>query len=403
MTQDFSNIDRVSVKAAQKLEDMSVFISSGKEEFGIGKFNEMLTKSKLAELPMLSKAIVKQAVIDMKAAGYVFPKRKYGGIDVDVFSHDDIRAIYRHRGVPTYRERFKGGFTLFVGNLKGGVSKTVSTVNLAHALRTHPDLIKDDLRILVIDIDPQSSATMFLAHSLSYGDVQTTAIQAMLNDLPASVLKESFITESSVSGVDVMVSSIDDAFIASEWENLCEEHLPGQAKYSVLRENVIDRLADDYDLVFVDCGPHLDSCLLNTLGAADLLLTPIPPSQVDFHSTCKYLIRLPDLYAKLQESGTPRPKPINLGYMTKVMTEKKDHLQITEIAKEIFGGNMLDEKLPRLDGFERCGETFDTTISANPETYPGSISALTNAKKATYKFARSLMSSIEYIRSDEEK
>ncbi|HIF9512242.1 TPA: hypothetical protein ACX6SS_000541 [Photobacterium damselae] len=40
-------------------------------------------------------------------------------------------------------------------------SKTVSTVSLAHVLHTHPALIKEGLRILVIDLDPQASATMF--------------------------------------------------------------------------------------------------------------------------------------------------------------------------------------------------------------------------------------------------
>ncbi|MEZ8030418.1 AAA family ATPase [Enterovibrio norvegicus] len=401
MFNDMSNIDRVASLSASKLQEMSAFISEGKQELGITKFNELLTKSKVNDLPLLSKAIVKQAVIDMKAAGYIFPTRKYGGNDVDVFSHEDVRAIYRHRGVATYREKFKGGFTIFIGNLKGGVSKTVSSVNAAHALRLHPDLIKDDLRILVIDIDPQSSATMFLTHEFAYGDVDTTAIQAMLNNVSREELKELFICKSQVDGVDVMPSSIDDAFIASQWEALCEEHLPGQGVYSVLRENIIDRLSDDYDLIFVDCGPHLDACLLNTLGAADLLLTPIPPAQVDFHSTMKYLMRLPQLFSKLSEFGVDRSRPVNIGYMTKV-ADKKDHLEITEISKEIFGGHMLDAKIPRLDGFERCGETFDTTITANPETYPGSVQALNNAKKASYSFARSLMSRINFMRSSEE-
>ncbi|WP_263452916.1 ParA family protein [Escherichia coli] len=53
---------------------------------------------------------------------------------------------------------------IFVANLKGGVSKIVTTVTLAHALRVHPDLLRHDLRILVIDLDPQASSTMFLDH-----------------------------------------------------------------------------------------------------------------------------------------------------------------------------------------------------------------------------------------------
>ncbi|SUQ37691.1 putative partitioning protein A [Yersinia ruckeri] len=82
-------------------------------------------------------------------------------------SLQNIIDIYHHRGVPKYRDRHDEGFTIFVGNLKGGVSKTVSSVSLAHGLRAHPHLLYEDLRILVIDLDPQSSATMF-SKSLSF-------------------------------------------------------------------------------------------------------------------------------------------------------------------------------------------------------------------------------------------
>lgn len=59
---------------------------------------------------------------------------------------------------------------------------------------------------------------------------------------------------------------------------------------------------------------------------------------------------------------------------------------------------MLDVVLPRLDGFERCGESFDTVISANPATYVGSIDALKNAKNAAEDFAKAVFDRIEFIR-----
>lgn len=65
----------------------------------------------------------------------------------------------------------------------------------------------------------------------------------------------------------------------------------------------------------------------------------------------------------------------NIGFMSKLVN-KTDHKLCHSLAKEIFGGDMLDVALPRLDGFERCGESFDTVISANPATYIGSSEAL---------------------------
>ncbi|MEG2267128.1 MAG: ParA family protein, partial [Acinetobacter sp.] len=284
-------------------------------------------------------------------------------------------------------------------NLKGGVSKTVSTVSLAHALRTHPHLIYEDLRILVIDLDPQSSATMFLNHAQSIGSVETTAAQAMLQNVSRKELLEEFILPSVVQGVDVIAASIEDAFIASRWEELCFEHLPGQNIYTVLKDNIISKLNKDYDFIFVDSGPHLDAFLSNAIAASNILMTPVPPAQVDFHSTLKYLTRLPELIEMIEKTGATTSLMGNIGFMSKLVN-KTDHKLCHSLAKEIFGGDMLDVALPRLDGFERCGESFDTVISANPATYVGSSEALKNAKSAAEDFAKAVFDRIEFIRAN---
>jgi len=80
------------------------------------------------------------------------------------------------------------------------------------------------------------------------------------------------------------------------------------------------------------------------------------------------------------------------------LSNKADHKLCHSLAKEIFGGDMLDAALPRLDGFERCGESFDTVISANPSTYVGSTEALKNARSAAEDFAKAVFDRIEFIR-----
>jgi len=283
-------------------------------------------------------------------------------------------------------------------NLKGGVSKTVSTVTLAHGLRVHPDLLQYDLRNLVIDLDPQASSTMFLNHANSIGSIMETAAQAMLNDLDAEQLHQHIIQPTIIPGVDIIPASIDDGFVASQWNELVREHLPGVLPSEVLRRNIIDRVGDDYDFIFIDTGPHLDAFMLNAIAASDLLLTPTPPAQVDFHSTLKYLTRLPEMLEQLEEEGiNPRIKG-NIGFMSK-MTSKRDHEMTHGLARDVFTSYILDAALPRLDGFERCGETFDTIVSADPQSYPGSTEALKNAKREAERFTQAVFKRIEFIRS----
>ena len=397
MANDDSQVMKVAQRSERMLLSLTEQIQAQKLELQENSYYQIYAKAALAKLPKLTRASVDYAVNEMEESGYQFDKRAAGSSVKYAMSIQNIIDIYHHRGVPKYRDRHPEAFTLFVGNLKGGVSKTVSTVSLAHALRAHPHLLYEDLRILVIDLDPQSSATMFLNHERSVGLVEATAAQAMLQNVSRDELVNEFIVSSIIPCVDVLPASIDDAFIASSWDELCATHLPGQNVHSVLYDNVVSKLKKDYDFIFIDSGPHLDAFLKNAIAASDLLMTPVPPAQVDFHSTLKYLTRLPELIGIIEESGAECRLQGNIGFMSK-LSNKADHKLCHSLAKEIFGGDMLDATLPRLDGFERCGESFDTVISANPSTYVGSSEALKNARSAAEDFAKAVFDRIEFIR-----
>lgn len=388
---------------AERAKDMLKRLSDEsydyKQEFMTKGFTTTYTKNSLSKLPHLTIAIVNKAMNEMEKDGYVFAKKQIGKTLQYALTIENVVDIYKHRGIKQYKDEHEGGFTLSISNLKGGVSKSVTTVSVAQSLRVHPQLIKYDLRILVIDLDPQGSATMFLNSNVSNGLVNDTAAQAMLKNISREELKEQFIIPSNVNNVDVMPASIDDAFLASNWENLCSEYLPEQNIHSVLRENVIEKLKDDYDFVFVDCGPNLDSMLTNCLAAANLLLTPVPPAQVDFNSTMKYISRLPELTSIIEESGCPIKTIKNIGFMTK-LAKKADHQITTSLAKEVFQGDMLDASMPRSDAFERVGETFDTVISCTPSSYAGSKESLKKAREATENFAISLFSRLDMLRDN---
>jgi cellulose biosynthesis protein BcsQ len=398
MKRDYGDVFEIANRANGMLHGLSNHIEQQRQEFNQKGYYQTFSRNAVANLPLLSKHAVVAAISEMEAKGYEFGKKQTGSTSQYALSIQNVVDIYQHRKVPKYRDKHKSPFVIFVVNLKGGVSKTVTTVTLAHGMRAHPAMLHNDLRILVIDLDPQASSTMFLSHTNSVGSVLETAAQAMLNDLDTEQLREQFVKPTVMPGVDVMPASIDDGFVASDWDALIAEHLPGVAPSEVLRRNVIDRLADDYDFIFIDTGPHLDAFMLNAIAASDVLLTPTPPAQVDFHSTLKYLTRLPEMLERIENEGIEPRLKANIGFMSK-MTSKHDHLTSQSFAREVFTKSMLDAVLPRLDGFERCGESFDTVISANPNSYPGSADALRKAKQEAEQFSRAVFDRIEYIRS----
>ena len=399
MKRDYGGVGTIALRASALLKAMSQDIEDQRKEFNQTEYYQTFTRNAVAKLPKLSRRIVEQAIKEMEDDGYQFNKKQVGNVEQYALTIQNVIDIYAHRKIPKYRDIHKSPYVIFVVNLKGGVSKTVSTVTLAHALRVHQDLLRHDLRILVIDLDPQASSTMFLDHTHSIGSILETAAQAMLNDLDAETLRKEVIRPTIVPGVDVIPASIDDGFVASQWKELVEEHLPGQNQYEILRRNIIDRVADDYDFIFIDTGPHLDPFLLNGLAASDLLLTPTPPAQVDFHSTLKYLTRLPEMLEQLEEEGVEPSLSASIGFMSK-MTGKRDHETSHSLAREVYASNILDSSLPRLDGFERCGESFDTVISANPQSYPGSAEALKKARTEAERFTKAVFDRIEFVRGE---
>lgn len=352
----------------------------------------------MAKLPKLSRRIVEQAIKEMEDDGYQFNKKQVGNVEQYALTIQNVIDIYAHRKIPKYRDIHKSPYVIFVVNLKGGVSKTVSTVTLAHALRVHQDLLRHDLRILVIDLDPQASSTMFLDHTHSIGSILETAAQAMLNDLDAETLRKEVIRPTIVPGVDVIPASIDDGFVASQWKELVEEHLPD--KISTKSFDAISLIVLLMIMTLSLLIPvHTDPFLLNGLAASDLLLTPTPPAQVDFHSTLKYLTRLPEMLEQLEEEGVEPRLSASIGFMSK-MTGKRDHETSHSLAREVYASNILDSSLPRLDGFERCGESFDTVISANPQSYPGSAEALKKARTEAERFTKAVFDRIEFVRGE---
>ena len=105
-------------------------------------------------------------------------------------------------------------------------------------------------------------------------------------------------------------------------------------------------------------------------------------------------MRLPELQAMIEEHGSALDILGNIGFMSK-LKKKSDH-EVSGLAKEIYGGDMLDESFD-LDAFERCGESFDTVISANPKYYSGSQS-LKKAKLSAFNFLkRYLIALISFV------
>lgn len=139
-------------------------------------------------------------------------------------------------------------------NQKGGVGKTTVVLGLAAAAQRAGD------RILVIDLDPQGSASW--ATGVEAGDDYLSVGDVIRTGDP-SVAEAATVTSGWGEGVDVLPASFN--LIDREGDPVDPESL-GRLRRAV--EPMLDR----YRFVFIDCAPSLGPVTRTGLALADRLL-----------------------------------------------------------------------------------------------------------------------------------
>lgn len=146
------------------------------------------------------------------------------------------------------------GKVIAVSNQKGGVGKTTTSVNLAASLAFYGK------KVLVIDMDPQSSATTSLG-------INRSMLYATIYDV---LVDKKGIEESIVklekNNMDIIPATIELAN--------AEVKIDHEDRNYVLY-NHVKMIKDNYDYIIIDCPPSLGLLTLSALYAADSILIPV--------------------------------------------------------------------------------------------------------------------------------
>jgi chromosome partitioning protein len=165
-------------------------------------------------------------------------------------------------------------------NFKGGVGKTTDAVNISWTLAFHE--LFPATRVLVVDLDPQCNTSFWLMgrerwreadeqhltterlfkehlNGNNPGSISASLVHAVRDHLPAG------------RALDIIPCSMETIHRAFD------RRLADHARYQMIISSALAPLLNQYDYIFLDCGPSYNILTENALLAAHYQLVPYTP------------------------------------------------------------------------------------------------------------------------------
>ncbi len=258
-----------------------------------------------------------------------------------------LQAINQLRTFTNTRySRPKGSkpLVIAVSNLKGGVGKTQSAVDLGKKIAI------EGLRALLLDFDAQGTATLISSGlipdlELKYEDTITNILVSHPENIQDVILKTHF------DGFDIIPANLAiqdcDLLLPNSKEN--NEVQNGSPYFRLAK--ALNKIKNNYDVILIDCGPNLGMLTLNAIIACDGMIIPIPPSMNDYSSFIMYTATLRNLFKNLSNK--------KLEYLRILISKhngSNESMQMENMMREQFGRYILSNHM--------C-ETVEVSKAAN--------------------------------------
>lgn len=146
-----------------------------------------------------------------------------------------------------------------ITNQKGGCGKTTTAINLAASLSTN------NRKVLLIDLDPQSHATLGLNIKANL------SIYNVLSKIAHQKVKLESIIQNVSPDFDIAPSSIVLGTL--------EQELAGEIGRESRLMEVLSNFRSNYDYVLIDCPPNLGILTINAIRASHEIIVPVEASR----------------------------------------------------------------------------------------------------------------------------
>ncbi|KFB08203.1 plasmid partitioning protein RepA [Nitratireductor basaltis] len=275
-----------------------------------------------------------------------------------------------------------------VTNFKGGSGKTTTSTHLAQHLAL------EGYRVLAVDLDPQASMSALLGYQpevdLTGNDTLYGAIRYDEERRPLSEI----IRKTYFDGLDFVPGNLElHEFEHTTPRMLATRQDDTEGFFFARIQTALQSVADDYDIVVIDCPPQLGFLTLSALCAATSVIVTVHPQMLDVASMSQFLYMTADLLSVVRSAGGT----LNFDFLRYLITRYEPNdgpqTQIVGFLRSQFGERVLTAPMVKSTAISDAGLTKQTLYEVGRDnftrsTYDRAMEALTAVNQEIEQLVR---------------